>query len=158
MSWDERLFGRLFARLRRRREHVADARGVAVAPERRRLALVASALAGRRMTITIATGDGGVRGAHLVLPARLDALATPDANAALLLARVAVGAIMARAPTPPLGDDATGAEEPRALDGELPHWAAAPYRHRVAGLDLGVLRGHVPGGQDVGEEDHPLVR
>ena len=53
----------------------------------------------RRMTITIATGDGGVRGAHLVLPARLDALATPDANAALLLARVAVGAIMARAPT-----------------------------------------------------------
>ncbi len=105
MSWDERLFGRLFARLRRRADRVADARGVAVAPARRRLELLASALAGRRMTITIATGDGGVRGAHLVLPARVDALASSDDNAALLLARVVVGAVMARTPAPPLGRD-----------------------------------------------------
>jgi|JI10StandDraft_1071094.scaffolds.fasta_scaffold14247_6 uncharacterized protein YegL len=109
MSWDERLFGRLVARLRRRRDQAADARGVAVGPERRRLELVASALAGRRMTITIAAGDGGVRGAHLVMPARLDALPTPDANAALLLARVVVGAVMARAPTPQVSDDAASA-------------------------------------------------
>jgi uncharacterized protein YegL len=80
-----------------------------VGPERRRLELVASALAGRRMTITIAAGDGGVRGAHLVMPARLDALPTPDANAALLLARVVVGAVMARAPTPQVSDDAASA-------------------------------------------------
>ena len=109
MSWDERLFGRLVARLRRRRDQAADARGVAVGPERRRLELVASALAGRRMTITIAAGDGGVRGAHLVMPARLDALPTPDANAALLRARVVVGAVMARAPTPQVSDDAASA-------------------------------------------------
>ncbi|MBL8627764.1 MAG: VWA domain-containing protein [Myxococcales bacterium] len=128
MSWDERLFGRLFARLRQRRDQDAAARGAAVAPERRRLELLASALAGRRMTITIAAGDGGVRGAHLVLPARLDALATPEANTALLLARVAVGAIMARAPTPAARDDAACAvatlaalaRARRAIADELP--------------------------------------
>ena len=35
--------------------------------------------------------------------------------------------------------------------------AAAPDGHRVAGLDLGVLRGHVAGREDVGEEQHLLV-
>ena len=40
----------------------------------------------------------------------------------------------------------------RALDGELPDRSAAPDRDGIARLDVAVLRGHVAGREDVGEE------
>lgn len=107
MSWDERLFGRLYARLARRGQRAAVARGVAVEPMRARLELVASALAERRVTLAVAAGPGGVRGATLIVPPTIGALATPDANAELLLARIVVGALLIRAaPSVPAGEDA----------------------------------------------------
>ena len=38
-----------------------------------------------------------------------------------------------------------------------PTGPAAPDRHGIAGLDLGVLRRHPAGGQDIGEEQHLVV-
>ena len=55
------------------------------------------------------------------------------------------------------GDDPLGAQQKRALDRELADRPAAPDRDRVARLDLAVLRGHVAGREDVGEEQHLLV-
>ena len=46
-------------------------------------------------------------------------------------------------------DDTTGAEHPCALDRELPDWTTAPYRHRIAVLDAGILGGHITGRIDV---------
>ena len=54
-------------------------------------------------------------------------------------------------------DDALGAEQVGALDRELADRAAAPDRDGVAGLDVAVLRRHVAGGEDVGQEQHLLV-
>ena len=54
-------------------------------------------------------------------------------------------------------DDALGAQEEGALDGEQPDGAAAPDGDRVAGAYVAVLRGHVAGREDVGEEEHLLV-
>ena len=55
------------------------------------------------------------------------------------------------------GDHPPGAEHPGAADRELGDRAAAPDGDRVARLDLGVLRGHVAGGEDVGQEDDLLI-
>ena len=55
------------------------------------------------------------------------------------------------------GDDASSAEHPGALDGELTDRSTPPDGHGVALLDLGVLRAHVAGGEDVGEEEDLLV-
>jgi len=55
------------------------------------------------------------------------------------------------------GDDPVGAEHPGALDGELPDRPAAPDGDGVVLLDVGVLRGHVAGREDVREEEHLLV-
>ena len=55
------------------------------------------------------------------------------------------------------GDHALGAQEVRALDRELANRPAPPHGDGVAGTDAAVLRGHVAGGEDVGEEQHLLV-
>jgi hypothetical protein len=55
-------------------------------------------------------------------------------------------------------NDASRAEHPGTLHCELPDRAATPHRHRVTRLDPAVLRRHVAGGKDVGQEQHFLVR
>ncbi len=55
------------------------------------------------------------------------------------------------------GDHLLRPEQPRAPDRELPHRPASPHGHHVAVLDLAVLRGHVAGGKDVGQEENLLV-
>ena len=55
------------------------------------------------------------------------------------------------------GDHLARAHEERALHREEPDRAAAPDRDGVALLDVGVLRRHPAGRQDVGEEQHLLV-
>ena len=55
------------------------------------------------------------------------------------------------------GNDALGAEQICALDGELTDGTAAPDGHRIARLDLAVLRGHVAGWKNVGEEQHLFI-
>jgi hypothetical protein len=153
MSWDERLFGRLYARLTGRGARAAAARGIAVEPERVRLELIASALAGQRITVALATGPGGLRGHHLIVPPQLDVLPTPEANAGLLLARIVVGAIVLRDP-PPLapGDDAQAlatfaavVRARRAIADELP--GAAVVVDAAAAALLG-LRGPISAGPD----------
>ena len=110
MSWDEHLFGKLLGVLRRvgqRDERAAAARGVDVVAAVPRLELVASAVAGRRLAIVVALGDGGLRGDTIVLPPRIASLATVDDNAALVLGRVAIAALWARdRPAVDGGDDA----------------------------------------------------
>jgi uncharacterized protein YegL len=153
MSWDERLFGRLYARLTGRGARAAAARGIAVEPERVRLELIASALAGRRITVALATGPGGLRGHHLIVPPQLDVLPTPEANAGLLLARIVVGALVLRDP-PPLapGDDAQAlatfaavVRARRVIADELP--GAAVVVDAAAAALLG-LRGPIGAGPD----------
>src|SRR5918999_1294786 len=56
------------------------------------------------------------------------------------------------------GDHALGAEQVRALDGELTDGSAAPHGDDVAPLDLAVLNRHVARWQDVRKEQHLLVR
>ena len=55
-------------------------------------------------------------------------------------------------------DDPLRAEQEAGFDRELPDRAAAPDRDRVGRLDLAVVGGHVGGGEDVGQEQHLLVR
>ena len=54
-------------------------------------------------------------------------------------------------------DHARGAAQDRAHLRERADRAAAEHDHRVAGADLGQLRAHVAGGQDVGQEERLLV-
>ena len=73
-----------------------------------------------------------------------------------------VGAELERREAQPLreaidGNDALGAEEQRRGDREQPDRPAAPHRYRVAALDGAVLRRHVAGRQDVGEEEQLIV-
>ena len=55
------------------------------------------------------------------------------------------------------GDDAIGAEQEGAADGELPDRTAAPDRDRLAALDIAEIGGHVAGREDVRQEQHLLV-
>ncbi len=54
-------------------------------------------------------------------------------------------------------NDTARSKHPCALDRKLPDRAAAPDRHGVARLDIAVLRRHVAGGEDVGDEQRLLV-
>lgn len=98
MSWDQRLFGRLYGWLAARGAQARRTRavGVALAPVRDRLALIASAIAARRLGVLLADGDGGVRGLHLVMPPVLAVLDDTAANARLARVRAVVGAVMVR--------------------------------------------------------------
>src|ERR1700748_1718992 len=49
-------------------------------------------------------------------------------------------------------DHTTRAKHPAALDGPLRDRPATPHRNSVAGLDFRILRGHIPGREDVREE------
>src|SRR5688572_16048473 len=51
------------------------------------------------------------------------------------------------------GNDAFGAEETRAGDGEETHRSGAPYRDNITVLDVAVLGGHVSSGKNVGEKE-----
>ena len=55
------------------------------------------------------------------------------------------------------GNDALGSEEKGTPDGELPDGAAAPYRHRLAALEVAEIRRHVAGRKDVGQKQDLLV-
>src|SRR5579862_6229032 len=55
------------------------------------------------------------------------------------------------------GDDARGAKHEGTGDGELADRAASPDSNDIAFLNLRILRGHVAGGKDVGEEEHFFV-
>ena len=55
------------------------------------------------------------------------------------------------------GNHALGAEHESAADRELADRAAAPDGDRVARLDVAVLRAHVSGRENVGQEEHLLV-
>ena len=54
-------------------------------------------------------------------------------------------------------DHAFRAEQPRALDRELPDRSAAPHGDDVTGLDAAGFGRHEPGREDVGQEEHLLV-
>jgi hypothetical protein len=51
-----------------------------------------------------------------------------------------------------------GAEQEGAADRELPDRAAAPHRDRVARFRVAEFRRHVAGREDIGQEQHLLVR
>src|SRR5579859_3526795 len=55
------------------------------------------------------------------------------------------------------GDDASRAEHPRALDGELTHRPTSPHGDGIAGFDAAILGSHVSGGKNVGEEDDLFI-
>lgn len=116
MGWDERLFGWMWSVVRRDRARArAAAAGLALGPEVARLALIATALAGRRITVFPARAEGGLRGDVLVVPAVVGTFAAPADNAALVLGRVVLGAIAARTATPPPAGLAPAALAARTL-------------------------------------------
>ncbi len=52
---------------------------------------------------------------------------------------------------------ATRSEHPRALDGKLPNRSATPHCNRIARFNLGILRRHVTGREDVGKKEDLLI-
>lgn len=101
MSLGERLFSRLLSAVRTMTDPEAKARAArafAPAAERRRLELLASALAGRRIAVMVAPGDGGVGAGLLVFPEALEALPTAEENARLATLRAVLGGLMLREP------------------------------------------------------------
>ena len=55
------------------------------------------------------------------------------------------------------GNDLLRAEQDRTADGHLSDRSAAPYGHRVRGLDVALHRGLPAGGKDVAQEQHLLI-
>ncbi len=106
MSLSERLFTRLLSAFRTLTDPAAKARAArafAPAAERRRLELLASALAGRRVPVVVATGDGGVGAGLLVFPEAIDDLSSVTSNAQLATLRAVIGGLLLReSPAPPL--------------------------------------------------------
>jgi len=116
MGWDERLFGWMWSVVRRDRARArAAAAGLALGPEVARLELIATALAGRRITVFLARAEGGLRGDVLVVPAVVGTFAAPADNAALVLGRVVLGAIAARTAAAPTAGLAPAALAARTL-------------------------------------------
>ncbi|MEZ4362007.1 MAG: VWA domain-containing protein [Kofleriaceae bacterium] len=101
MDLTERLFVRLLSAIRtlgdpRARRRAAGA--VELDPLRRHLELLATAVAGRRVELLLAHGDGGAGGDRLVFPASLDALPTARDNAELAILRAVLGGVVLRDP------------------------------------------------------------
>lgn len=109
MSLGERLFSRILSAVRTLADPEAGARAArafAPEPERRRLELLASAVAGRRVAVVATAGEGGVAAELLVFPEVLDALSSREANARLATLRAVIGGLMLREQmTYPLGRD-----------------------------------------------------
>ena len=102
MSFGERLFARLLAAIRAVADpqaRVRAARAAAPAQSRRHLALLATAMAGRKITVAVAAGEGGLGRDLLVFPLQLDALGTSQENAILTTLRAVVGGLMLREAT-----------------------------------------------------------
>ncbi|MBP6629766.1 MAG: hypothetical protein KBG28_03550 [Kofleriaceae bacterium] len=91
MSTDQRIFDRLWTFFSRRRQ---EPPGHELGPEVRRLELVASAVAGRPMTVIAAPGPGGLRGDTIVVPSRIPSSLAGDVDLALV--RVALASLVAR--------------------------------------------------------------
>lgn len=91
MGWDEALFGALYKLFRRARAAKKPpeiaARTALLAELRPRLALVASACAGRAVEIVAAEGQGGSRGLALSLPEEMDFAPTRELNERAYLVR-----------------------------------------------------------------------
>ena len=93
MSWDESLFQKVYGATRkafRRRAGTGEAtRLCRLDDHRQRLQLLACGLAGERVVVQPAEGDGGWRGDAVLLPAALSFAATPEDNLRAYLLRVA---------------------------------------------------------------------
>jgi hypothetical protein len=100
MSWDEVVFGAFYRAVQAvrapRRSPEVEARAASLDALRPRLALVAAACAGRAVEIGVSEGGGGVRGAVILLPERLDFAPTPEANEQAYLLRVIFAATTLR--------------------------------------------------------------
>ena len=95
MSWDEALFGWLYKRARAltrpTRSEAELARAAHLDDLAPRLTMVASALAGYRVTVRAAEAEGGATGEALLLPSLLDVGPDRAANTRVYLHRVALG-------------------------------------------------------------------
>lgn len=106
MSWDEKLFGVLYRAVRGSRRDEPPAEAAHLEPRRGGLALVASAVARRRIELRAAERDGHREGDTLFLPELIALAPTPALNARAYLVRVALDATMVRLglePARPLG-------------------------------------------------------
>jgi len=123
MGPSERLFDRVWSWLAGRAPSAPALDG-----ELARLAVVASALAGRTVAVRIAPGDGGLAGEVVALPAQLSVDGMPPANTGeLALARVVIGALALRA--------GLGSLPPGGPAGAAAAWSyAACARGRADGL------------------------
>ncbi len=100
MSWDEKLFGTLYKRLfGRGRSRLAVERashGVLLEPERARIRILASAMAGAIVDVQAAEAEGGTAEALLLLPETFVLASDRAINEKALLFRVLFGALSIR--------------------------------------------------------------
>lgn len=141
MSLDEALFGWMHRKVTRWRARESDevaARAVDTHAHLARLRVLAGAAAGRDVEVSIVDGEGGFTRDAVLLPARVTALASREANESLLVVRATLAGALVRAALDPGRDaDATlRAALPAieaALAEEMPGWAA---RRRELGAEL----------------------
>jgi nitric oxide reductase activation protein len=100
MSWEERLFGRLYRTLtaghRRARSASLAPHAAMLAALAPRLRVLACALVGADLEVEAAEDGGGVRGRRLLLPASVALAPTLELNIRIFLARVAYAAASVR--------------------------------------------------------------
>ncbi len=100
MGLDETIFGVVYRQLRsalRRRREATELRGaVELEPLAPKLALLASAMAGRRLRVRPAEGIGGVVADDLRLPARLAISTDPEVNVEAWIVRALLSGVLAR--------------------------------------------------------------
>lgn len=100
MGLDETLFGAVYREVRalfRRRREATELRGaVDLEPLTPKLAVLASAMAGRRLQVRPAEGLGGVVGDEVRLPMRLAIATDPEINAEAYVVRAILSGVLAR--------------------------------------------------------------
>ncbi|MCA9582775.1 MAG: hypothetical protein KC416_13340, partial [Myxococcales bacterium] len=130
MGIDERLFGWLHQTLKRNQGKAPElgAHAVSLDSIADRLAILASALAGRPFSVQEAEGEGGVRGAVLLLPRSFDLTADRSLNVSAYLYRVAYGVTLDRI-RPRSGELEVARDVCAALEEDLP-----PTRQMLEGL------------------------
>src|ERR1700676_643212 len=54
-------------------------------------------------------------------------------------------------------DHPTSPQQPRATNGELPYWTAAPHSDHISVFEIAIFRGHIPRREDIRKKQNFFI-